>query len=120
VLITVCFLLQELLLEDEAQCTAPNINNNTPKIMNTLGHTKANGTADAGVTIVNSSAKWSPDLVRDSLSNITFRVPEGKLCAVIGPVGSGKVRITGFFFLGWGETDTAITVWLIVPAPDER
>ncbi|PNF43102.1 Cystic fibrosis transmembrane conductance regulator [Cryptotermes secundus] len=82
--------LEELMLEDEAQCAAANINNNAPKIMSSLGQGKTNGTADAGVTIVNASAKWSPDLARDTLSNITLRIPEGKLCAVIGPVGSGK------------------------------
>jgi ABC-type protease/lipase transport system fused ATPase/permease subunit len=82
------------MLEDEAECTAASINNNTTNLMNSLGNPKANGTADTGVAIVNASAKWSPDLVRDTLSNISFRVPEGKLCAVIGPVGSGKVRIT--------------------------
>jgi ABC-type multidrug transport system fused ATPase/permease subunit len=92
--ITIFFLAQEVMLEDEAQCTAANINNNTPKTISGLGSMKANGTADAGVTIVNASAKWNPDLMRDSLSNITVRVPEGRLCAVIGPVGSGKVRIT--------------------------
>jgi excinuclease UvrABC ATPase subunit len=82
------------MLEDEAQRTASNINNNTPKIISGVGNMKANGTADAGVTIVNASAKWSPELMRDNLSNITVRVPEGKLCAVIGPVGSGKVRMS--------------------------
>jgi ABC-type glutathione transport system ATPase component len=93
-LTAVFYLPQELLLEDEAQSTAANINNNTHKIISGLGHMKANGTADTGVTIADVSAKWSPELQRDNLSNITIRVPEGKLCAVIGPVGSGKVRMS--------------------------
>jgi ABC-type multidrug transport system fused ATPase/permease subunit len=82
------------MLEEEAESTATNVNNNTSNTSNEMGNPKRNGIADSGVTIVNASAKWSPDLARDSLSNITFHVPEGKLCAVIGPVGSGKVKIT--------------------------
>jgi len=34
----------------------------------------------------------------DTLKDITFEVTKGQLCAVIGPVGSGKVNIS-FLFL---------------------
>jgi ATP-binding cassette subfamily C (CFTR/MRP) protein 4 len=44
-----------------------------------------------GVTITNGSAKWTPNSIVDTLTNISLRVKPGKLCAVIGPVGSGKV-----------------------------
>jgi ABC-type protease/lipase transport system fused ATPase/permease subunit len=81
------------MLEEEAEFFATNINNNTSKTPNGIDSPKTNEGADRGVTVVNASAKWSPDLVKDSLRNITFHVPEGKLCAIIGPVGSGKVRI---------------------------
>jgi ABC-type multidrug transport system fused ATPase/permease subunit len=84
---------QELMLEEEAECIATNVNNNMTNPSNVTDHPLSNGPADKGVAVLNASAKWSPDLVKDSLSNINFRVPEGKLCAVIGPVGSGKVRI---------------------------
>ena len=81
------------MLEDETCNTADNINNN--KSTTTIGqsHPKNNVASDTSVNVVNASARWSPDLDKDHLSNITFRVPEGKLCAIIGPVGSGKVRI---------------------------
>jgi ABC-type bacteriocin/lantibiotic exporter with double-glycine peptidase domain len=78
------------LLEEEAECLASNVNSNTS---NEMDGAKNNKTAEKGVTVANANAKWSPHLVKDSLSNITFHVPDGKLCAVIGPVGSGKVRI---------------------------
>ncbi|XP_021915794.1 multidrug resistance-associated protein 4-like isoform X2 [Zootermopsis nevadensis] len=81
--------LEDLLLEEEAECTTTN-NNNKSETSNEINNAKPNGISDSGVAVVNASAKWRADLVRDSLSNITFRVPEGKLCAVIGPVGSGK------------------------------
>jgi ABC-type transport system involved in cytochrome bd biosynthesis fused ATPase/permease subunit len=84
---------QDIMLEDETSGTADNINNNNSATTNGQNHPKNNVTSDTSVNVVNASARWSPDLEKDSLSNITFRVPEGKLCAVIGPVGSGKVRI---------------------------
>jgi ABC-type transport system involved in Fe-S cluster assembly fused permease/ATPase subunit len=85
------------MLEDENPCTADNINNNKSTTTNEQSLPKNNVIADTSVNVVNASAKWSPDLEKDNLSNITFRVPEGKLCAVIGPVGSGKVRVRLLF-----------------------
>ena len=93
VFMALCLRPQDIMLEDETSSSADNINNNKSTITNGQNHPK-NVTSDTSVNVVNVSAKWSPDLKKDSLSNITFRVPEGKLCAVIGPVGSGKVRIT--------------------------
>lgn len=46
-----------------------------------------------GVYIRNGSAKWTPDSIADTLANISLCVKPGKLCAVIGPVGSGKVSV---------------------------
>lgn len=43
-----------------------------------------------GITIFNGSAKWTPHSISDTLNNINISVKPGKLCAVIGPVGSGK------------------------------
>ncbi|XP_074034732.1 ATP-binding cassette sub-family C member 4 isoform X3 [Leptinotarsa decemlineata] len=40
------------------------------------------------VTLTNVSACWVPK--NFTLTNITLRIPPGSLCAVIGPVGSGK------------------------------
>ena len=46
-----------------------------------------------GVYIRNGSAKWTPNTIADTLTNINLCVKPGKLCAVIGPVGSGKVSV---------------------------
>lgn len=46
-----------------------------------------------GVYIRNGSAKWTPDSIADTLIKISLCVRPGKLCAVIGPVGSGKVSV---------------------------
>ncbi|XP_021934289.1 multidrug resistance-associated protein 4-like isoform X2 [Zootermopsis nevadensis] len=43
-----------------------------------------------GVTIKNGCAKWTPNSIVDTLTNISLQVKPGKFCAVIGPVGSGK------------------------------
>jgi len=89
------------MMEDEH--TADNINNNKSATTNVEKSPKNNVTADTSVNVVNASARWSPDLEKDNLSNITFRVPEGKLCAVIGPVGSGKVRIRLLYYSKHGH-----------------
>jgi ABC-type lipoprotein export system ATPase subunit len=44
-----------------------------------------------GVTITNGCAKWAPSSIVNTLTNISLQVKPGKFCAVIGPVGSGKV-----------------------------
>jgi ABC-type protease/lipase transport system fused ATPase/permease subunit len=87
------------MLEDETANTADNINNNTSTTTNGQNHPKHNVAVDTCVNVVNASAKWSPGLEKDTLSNITFRVPQGKLCAVIGTVGSGKVSIRLLYYL---------------------
>jgi ATP-binding cassette subfamily C (CFTR/MRP) protein 4 len=46
-----------------------------------------------GVYIRNGSAKWIPNSITDTLTHIRICVKPGKLCAVIGPVGSGKVSV---------------------------
>jgi ABC-type dipeptide/oligopeptide/nickel transport system ATPase component len=51
-----------------------------------------------GVTITNGCAKWTPDSIVDTLTNISLQVKPGKFCAVIGPVGSGKVSPRLEFF----------------------
>ena len=90
-------------MEDETSNTADNISNNKSTTTNGQNHPKNNFTADTSVDVVNASARWSHDLEKDHLSNITFRVPAGKLCAVIGPVGSGKVRIRLLYYSKHGH-----------------
>jgi ATP-binding cassette subfamily C (CFTR/MRP) protein 4 len=50
-----------------------------------------------GVTIRDGSAKWTLNTIEDTLTHISLWVKPGKLCAVIGPVGCGKVSIVLMF-----------------------
>ena len=45
-----------------------------------------------GVKIINMTAKWYEDLPGNTLTNVSMDVGPGKLVAIIGPVGSGKVH----------------------------
>lgn len=49
-------------------------------------------TEKKGVFLENASASWSPDSAEKTLKNLTVSVGTGDLVAVIGQVGSGKVR----------------------------
>lgn len=59
--------------------------------------TTKNGEQDQkyGIYIRNGSAKWTPGSITDTIIKISLCVKPGKLCAVIGPVGSGKVSVNG-------------------------
>lgn len=46
---------------------------------------------DLGIVISNATAKWKDAQIDNSLKNINLNVRPGRLVAVIGPVGSGKV-----------------------------
>lgn len=48
--------------------------------------------AGEGVTVSNATACWGVQVSDDTLSHINLRVVPGMLTAIIGPVGSGKVR----------------------------
>lgn len=49
---------------------------------------------DLGIVISNATAKWTDAQTDNSLENINLNVRPGRLVAVIGPVGSGKVYCT--------------------------
>lgn len=44
-----------------------------------------------GIELTNLSAKWDSNAEEDTLKNISMSVESGKLCAIMGAVGSGKV-----------------------------
>jgi len=46
---------------------------------------------DFGIDILNASAKWILNQPDNSLNNINLTVRPGRLVAIIGPVGAGKV-----------------------------
>lgn len=48
------------------------------------------------IEIINASANWNNNSTIDdqlALNNILVNVKAGQLCAIIGPVGSGKVNL---------------------------
>ncbi|XP_049854957.1 ATP-binding cassette sub-family C member 4-like [Schistocerca gregaria] len=47
-------------------------------------------TEKVGIMLQNASARWGPSNISETLSNINLLVTPGKLCAIVGPVGSGK------------------------------
>jgi len=52
-----------------------------------------NGTelSKSGVIVSNVTAKWTDTQVENALENISLTVRPGRLVAIIGPVGAGKV-----------------------------
>lgn len=50
--------------------------------------------SDLGIVIYNATAKWTDMQTENSLENINLTVRPGRLVAVIGPVGAGKVNIS--------------------------
>lgn len=46
---------------------------------------------DLGIVISNATAKWTDAQTDNSLENINLTVRPGRLVAIIGPVGAGKV-----------------------------
>lgn len=44
-----------------------------------------------GIVISNATAKWTSAQMENTLENINLTVKPGRLVAVIGPVGAGKV-----------------------------
>lgn len=47
-----------------------------------------------GIVVSNATAKWTDAQTENSLENINLTVKPGRLVAVIGPVGAGKVKYT--------------------------
>jgi len=48
---------------------------------------------DNGIVILNATAKWTDDQNSNTLEKINLTVRPGRLLAVIGSVGAGKVNI---------------------------
>lgn len=48
---------------------------------------------DNGIVILNATAKWMDDQISNTLEKINLTVRPGRLLAVIGSVGAGKVNI---------------------------
>nr|CAD7445770.1 unnamed protein product [Timema bartmani] len=48
---------------------------------------------EVGIRVVEATARWLPDSAEPTLDNISLTVHPGRLLAVIGPVGSGKMML---------------------------
>lgn len=44
------------------------------------------------VELIEVTANWRNDSCTETLGQINLKISSGKICAVIGPVGSGKVK----------------------------
>lgn len=98
------FSFQDFLLREEKDGRPPATNhvksaNGYELLANAYGRTGPNGIygqtgeqQPAGVVVTNATAKWSDGQADNSLENINLTLRRGKLVAIIGPVGAGKVR----------------------------
>lgn len=53
---------------------------------------------EASIKISNASAKWTDDQTENTLNHINLTIEPGRLVAVIGPVGAGKVHLILFIY----------------------
>ena len=82
------FLLLEELSESSAEnCITHDLSNKTMA----NGTVSGGGTEGSFVKMANVCGKWTSDEAGNTIENVTFEAMPGKLTAIIGPVGSGKV-----------------------------
>jgi ABC-type multidrug transport system fused ATPase/permease subunit len=55
-------------------------------------HASVKDKSKRGLFLTNAVAKWSEESHDPTLNNISVHLNPGKLVAIIGPVGSGKVN----------------------------
>lgn len=46
-----------------------------------------------GIALTDVTAKWDIEKQENTLSNFSLKVEPGSLVAIVGPVGSGKVKL---------------------------
>jgi len=68
------------------------INENNTSLLNDQNDPEQLG--NLGIVVSNATAKWTDAQTENSLENINLTVKPGRLVAVIGPVGAGKVKYT--------------------------
>lgn len=71
----------------------PIIINDNVKPTNMDSQNDTEQSSDLGIVISNATAKWTDSQTENSLENINLIVRPGRLVAIIGPVGAGKVCI---------------------------
>lgn len=67
-----------------------------------------------GIVISNATAKWSDTQTDNTLDNINLSVKPGRLAAIIGPVGAGKVNINNQnYIFGFASNYTHIPFYRV-------
>lgn len=66
-------------------------NGSTVPNINSINRNDTEQLSDFGVVISNATAKWSDTQTYNTLENINLTAKPGRLVAIIGPVGAGKV-----------------------------
>lgn len=69
----------------------PIIINDNIKPNNLVDENDTEESNDLGIVVSNATAKWTDAQTENSLENINLIVIPGRLVAIIGPVGAGKV-----------------------------
>jgi len=86
---------EQLLLKSETTSKngveMSNINNKNCLEKTTENEEGMDKSGNFGIDILNASAKWILNQPDNSLNNINLTVRPGRLVAIIGPVGGGKV-----------------------------
>lgn len=95
------YMWQIFLMYDETALSKPQIQNNgtqdetdqqlKPILNREKRDERVRVRPEAGVTISNGTAQWTDQASDNTLSMVNLRVVPGKLTAIIGTVGSGKV-----------------------------
>lgn len=66
---------------------------NIRKLINVKNNCETLELKNFGIVFSNASAKWTDAQTENCLENINLTVRPGRLVAIIGPVGAGKVFI---------------------------
>jgi ATP-binding cassette subfamily C (CFTR/MRP) protein 4 len=68
-----------------------NINSDNNTENGTSNEKNTDQSDNFGIDVLNASAKWILNQPENTLNNINLSVRPGRLVAIIGPVGAGKV-----------------------------
>lgn len=93
------FILKNFLLYEEKDCQIENIsttnsnlvNKNNGSVNKTNNYNDAQPKNQFEIVISNATAKWSDDQTNNSLENVNLTMRPGRLVAIVGSVGAGKV-----------------------------
>ena len=83
----------------DSYLNSPELNENAVTKLNSSSRNNGNHSSivknytpsnETAVKMVNTSYKWSNDVPKPCLDDVSFEIPKGSLVAVVGQVGSGK------------------------------